>query len=141
MGRYRVTVTFRGQKHFDIEAADDQAAQELAAAQWEATPIRAASDNADILSIKAKPATEPPAGERPHAPRVIASPDAPPTTGRAADATIEAEVTSRSAETPVAEPDFSGFKPPVPSKRSFLPYLWTAFWIGVLIVLAQLGSR
>jgi hypothetical protein len=141
MSRYRVTVTFRGQKSFDIEAAGEQEAQELAAEQWEGSPIRRASDNADILSIKSKPAAEGTATERPHAPKVMATPVEPTSGGKASEATIEAEVTEVGAETPVEEADFAAFKPPVPSKRSLLPYLWTAFWIGVLVLLAQLGSR
>jgi hypothetical protein len=139
MGRYRVTVTFRGHQSFEVDAATEQEAEDLAVGQWEASPA-AGGEHVEILSIKSQPASDRPKAERIREPRVVSVPQES-TAGKASEATIEAEVTSRGEETPVAEPERPAFQPPLPSKRSLLPYLWTAFWIGVLILLAQLGNR
>jgi hypothetical protein len=140
MARYRVMVTYRGQQAFEVEAASEQEAEDMAIGQWEASPIPAANPAVEILSIKAQAAGDRPQGERVKAAKTIPSPSERPV-GKASDATIDAEVTSVGEETPVDEPATPGFRPPVPSKRSLLPYMWTAFWIGVLIVLAQIGGR
>jgi hypothetical protein len=140
MARYRVMVTFRGQQAFEVEAASEQEAEDLAMGQWEASPIPAENPAVEVLSIKAQAAGERPQGERVKAAKAIPAPSERPA-GKASEATIDAEVTSVGEETPVDEPQTAAFRPPVPSKRSLLPYLWTAFWLGVLIVLAQLGGR
>jgi hypothetical protein len=142
MSRYQVKVTYRGQKFFEVDAASEREAEELAASQWQGSPIPSFSDNADILSIKVQPASDKPQAERPRDIQVVSAPsEGERPRERASEATIEAEVTGRSEETPVDEPEMPAFQPPRPSKRSFMPYLWFAFWIGVLFLLAQLGNQ
>ena len=134
MSRYRVTVAFRGKLSFDIEADSEQEAEDKGLAAWEACAIPGASDSTEILSLKAAPAVEgKTVRERP-------AQRAQPERAAAREAVvIETEATPVGES--VLEPEIDEPESPTKRPRSIWAYAWTAFWLAVLVVLAQLGSR
>jgi hypothetical protein len=136
MGQYRVNVAFRGRLNFEVDAASEQEAEEAAMATWDDSPIRRNSDTSEILSLKVEPTGN---GQPVREPAAT-------TASRPARAVSQEAVIIETEAIPVGEPtivdwDADVAVPTAKHQRSIWAYVWTAFWLAVLVGLAQLGSR
>ncbi|MBC7545909.1 MAG: hypothetical protein H7338_24530 [Candidatus Sericytochromatia bacterium] len=137
MSRYRVNVAFRGKLSFDVDAASEQEAEEQALATWESSAIQRDSDSAEILSLKAE-ANADGRTRRDRPAQSTTRQQARTVTQGAIIIETEATTVGESTDEPMDEPETT---PTAKRPRSIWAYAWTAFWLAVLVGLAQLGSR